>query len=652
MLLSAKQQSVGDNIRYCEERPDDWLATGETLVDVTAAVTGSTTASCSAPTIDAANRSFHYFVTSPTLNDVFNVTFKQVTSRQQIRYDHITVGIVSNTGTVGGSSGQVQSIIGPDGPTGPTGVGGSDGGPTGNTGPSGSVGPTGATGGGSTGPTGNTGPGGESGGPTGNTGPAGNTGPTGSAGIGSTGPTGATGAGATGATGVGATGPSGGNGPAGATGPTGITGSQGPGGSVGATGSTGPQGVQGSGGPTGATGNNGSAGATGATGASGAQGPQGVTGATGNTGPTGVQGTQGIQGVTGPTGNTGAASTVTGPTGNTGPTGLSTGTTGGTGPTGYTGPTGVAGAASVLEVTMSTTQSISSAVYTTVKWDTIAKDTENAFNASTHTYTPNAAGSYLFSCNVFMSGTVAAGTSCRVAILKNGTIVAQNIGVNIATAGGAAAGNGQCVAVIDCNGATDAITFQAFSNLTSPVITPAPAGVTAAMGLQAFLIAGGPAGSTGPTGFNGVVGGTGPTGNTGPTGATGPTGIAGSATNTGATGNTGPTGPAAMGAPNSQSVNYTTVLADAGGIVMHPSSDPNGRIFTIASNASVPYPLGTAITFVVEPGAQVCNVAIASDFMYLADSTSSGIRTLAAAGIATAVKLDTTIWLISGVGLT
>src|SRR6185369_14958171 len=46
---------------------------------------------------------------------------------------------------------------------------------------------------------------------------------------------------------------------------------------------------------------------------------------------------------------------------------------------------------------------------------------------------------------------------------------------------------------------------------------------------------------------------------------------------------------------NSQSTAYTTVLADGGGQIQHPTADNNARTFTIAANSSVAYPIGTTI---------------------------------------------------------
>lgn len=103
---------------------------------------------------------------------------------------------------------------------------------------------------------------------------------------------------------------------------------------------------------------------------------------------------------------------------------------------------------------------------------------------------------------------------------------------------------------------------------------------------------------------------------------------------------------------NSQSTAYTTVLTDAGKAIYHPSADTTARTFTIDSNANVAYPVGTTITFVNENAGGVITISITSDTMRLAGAGTTGNRTLAANGIATAYKMTSTSWLISGVGLT
>lgn len=103
---------------------------------------------------------------------------------------------------------------------------------------------------------------------------------------------------------------------------------------------------------------------------------------------------------------------------------------------------------------------------------------------------------------------------------------------------------------------------------------------------------------------------------------------------------------------NSQSAAYTTVLADGGKHLYHPSADTTARVWTIDSNANVAYPIGTAITFVNDTSGGVITIAITADTLVLAGAGTTGSRTLAANGVATAVKMTSTRWIISGTGLT
>lgn len=102
---------------------------------------------------------------------------------------------------------------------------------------------------------------------------------------------------------------------------------------------------------------------------------------------------------------------------------------------------------------------------------------------------------------------------------------------------------------------------------------------------------------------------------------------------------------------NSQSAAYTLVLADAGKHIFHPSTDANARTYTIPANSSVAYPIGTAITF-INMTSQVVTIAITTDTMYLSSAGTTGSRSLAQYGSATAIKMTSTTWLISGSGLT
>jgi len=100
---------------------------------------------------------------------------------------------------------------------------------------------------------------------------------------------------------------------------------------------------------------------------------------------------------------------------------------------------------------------------------------------------------------------------------------------------------------------------------------------------------------------------------------------------------------------NSQSAAYSTVLADAGKAVFHPSTDNNARTFTI--DGSVAYVVGTAITFINL--INTVTIAIGTDTLTLLPAGTTGSRTLAANNMATAVKVASGAWVITGTsGLT
>lgn len=110
-------------------------------------------------------------------------------------------------------------------------------------------------------------------------------------------------------------------------------------------------------------------------------------------------------------------------------------------------------------------------------------------------------------------------------------------------------------------------------------------------------------------------------------------------------------GPGYRGVPvNSQSAAYTLVASDAGKSIVHPITDNNARTFTIPANGTVPYPVGTEITFINM--INTVTIAITTDTMYLSTAGTTGNRTLAAYGVAKAIKVTSTSWIISGSGLT
>lgn len=103
---------------------------------------------------------------------------------------------------------------------------------------------------------------------------------------------------------------------------------------------------------------------------------------------------------------------------------------------------------------------------------------------------------------------------------------------------------------------------------------------------------------------------------------------------------------------NWQNSDYTLVLSDAGKHIYHPTSDTAARAWTIPANASVAFPIGTAITFIVDAGAGPISLFIAGgDVLTLAGTGATGTRSLSPPCSATAVKVASTRWIISGLGV-
>jgi len=107
-----------------------------------------------------------------------------------------------------------------------------------------------------------------------------------------------------------------------------------------------------------------------------------------------------------------------------------------------------------------------------------------------------------------------------------------------------------------------------------------------------------------------------------------------------------------MGIPQSATTT-TLVIGDAG---KHIYVNTSGQTLTIPAATSVAYPIGTTITFIAGPSASTVTIAITTDTMYLTGTGTTGSRTLAAHGMATAVKVSGTsssgVWYINGSGLT
>jgi len=95
---------------------------------------------------------------------------------------------------------------------------------------------------------------------------------------------------------------------------------------------------------------------------------------------------------------------------------------------------------------------------------------------------------------------------------------------------------------------------------------------------------------------------------------------------------------------NIQTADYTLVLDDAGKQIFHPASDANIRTFTIPSNASVAFSIGTTVLFVNENGGPNLKVAITSDTLVGTDG-ATGSRFIPPGEILTAIKVTATKWI-------
>lgn len=112
---------------------------------------------------------------------------------------------------------------------------------------------------------------------------------------------------------------------------------------------------------------------------------------------------------------------------------------------------------------------------------------------------------------------------------------------------------------------------------------------------------------------------------------------------------TGTSGFGYMGLPQNGATTgaYGIVAADAGTHIYSSAT----RTITIPANGTIAMPIGSTIVFIAGSGATV-TIAITTDTMLLAGAGTTGSRTLAPFGMATAVKITATSWIISGNGLT
>jgi hypothetical protein len=95
---------------------------------------------------------------------------------------------------------------------------------------------------------------------------------------------------------------------------------------------------------------------------------------------------------------------------------------------------------------------------------------------------------------------------------------------------------------------------------------------------------------------------------------------------------------------NIQSANYTLVLGDAGKQIFHPVADTLPRTYTIPSNASAAFPIGTVVLFTVENGGTYVKVTINSDTLVFGAGTTGALSVLPNNTLM-AIKVTATKWM-------
>ena len=99
---------------------------------------------------------------------------------------------------------------------------------------------------------------------------------------------------------------------------------------------------------------------------------------------------------------------------------------------------------------------------------------------------------------------------------------------------------------------------------------------------------------------------------------------------------------------NTQTGNYTAVLGDANTVIYRDSG--SAATWTIPSNASVAYPVGTMLTWINLSTTDI-SLAITSNTNTYVPGGATGTRRLIPGGMANSIKVTTTSWVTSGVGV-
>ncbi len=121
---------------------------------------------------------------------------------------------------------------------------------------------------------------------------------------------------------------------------------------------------------------------------------------------------------------------------------------------------------------MSAGQTITASTWTVLAIDTVDVDTQGGFDTSTHQYTPNVSGLYLFVAGVNPNPSGAA--LCGGAITKNGIV---NVGTTLSENVGNTLNSPVLVALVQMNGTTDYIEVCVYSNGNPVATNPSLTGI-------------------------------------------------------------------------------------------------------------------------------------------------------------------------------
>jgi hypothetical protein len=99
----------------------------------------------------------------------------------------------------------------------------------------------------------------------------------------------------------------------------------------------------------------------------------------------------------------------------------------------------------------------------------------------------------------------------------------------------------------------------------------------------------------------------------------------------------------------SLAANATAALVDSG---KHYYSTTAGNLqLTLPDNANVAFPVGTALSVVVQAAGNVLVVTQPSTTLYLGGNSTAGNRVISTYGMATIMKVATNTWFINGTGV-